>query len=45
MNNLHLLKSEARHYEDYLTLVKRAAEGADISARVQEFFGVGENLD
>ncbi|WP_225318814.1 tRNA isopentenyl-2-thiomethyl-A-37 hydroxylase MiaE [Cellvibrio sp. KY-GH-1] len=37
INNLRLLKSEARHYEDYLTLAKRAAEVADISARVREF--------
>lgn len=41
---LSLLKSEARHYEDYLTLAKRAAEGADISARVQEFLALEKTL-
>lgn len=41
---LSLLKSEARHYEDYLTLAKRAAEGADISARVQEFLALEKNV-
>ena len=41
---LSLLKSEARHYEDYLTLAKRAAEGADISARVQEFLVLEKTL-
>jgi tRNA-(ms[2]io[6]A)-hydroxylase len=41
---LSLLKSEARHYEDYLTLAKRAANGADISARVQEFLALEKTL-
>ena len=41
---LSLLKSEARHYEDYLTLAKRAADGADISARVQEFLALEKTL-
>lgn len=41
---LSLLKSEARHYEDYLTLAKRAAEGADISARVEEFLALEKTL-
>lgn len=41
---LSLLRSEARHYEDYLTLAKRAAEGADISARVQEFLALEKTL-
>ncbi|VUD47976.1 hypothetical protein TDB9533_01137 [Thalassocella blandensis] len=34
---LSLLKSESRHYRDYLTLAKHAAEGKDISARVDLF--------
>ncbi|WP_062060482.1 tRNA-(ms[2]io[6]A)-hydroxylase [Cellvibrio sp. OA-2007] len=41
---LSLLRSEARHYEDYLTLAKRAADGADISARVQEFLALEKTL-
>jgi tRNA-(ms[2]io[6]A)-hydroxylase len=41
---LSLLKSEARHYEDYLTLAQRAAEGEDISARVQEFLALEKTL-
>lgn len=41
---LSLLKSEARHYEDYLALAKRAAEGKDISARVQEFLTLEKTL-
>ena len=41
---LSLLRSEARHYEDYLTLASRAAEGADISARVQEFLALEKTL-
>ena len=41
---LSLLKSEARHYEDYLTLAHRAAEGTDISARVQEFLALEKTL-
>ena len=34
---LSLLKSESRHYRDYLTLAKQAAEGKDIEARVAMF--------
>ncbi len=41
---LSLLRSEARHYEDYLTLAQRAADGADISARVQEFLALEKTL-
>jgi len=32
-----LLKSEARHFEDYLGLAEKAAKGECISGRVQEF--------
>jgi len=32
---LSLLKSEARHYEDYLTLAKKAAGGVRIEDRIQ----------
>ena len=32
-----LLKSEARHFEDYLTLARKAAEGESIEERVQFF--------
>ena len=32
-----LLKSEARHYQDYLTLAQKAAGGATIDDRVQVF--------
>ncbi|WP_111642019.1 tRNA-(ms[2]io[6]A)-hydroxylase [Marinimicrobium alkaliphilum] len=41
---LSLLKSEARHYEDYLTLAERAAEGESIDARVQEFLAFERTL-
>lgn len=41
---LSLLKSESRHYEDYLTLAKRAAEGADINGRVQEFLALEKTI-
>ena len=41
---LSLLKSESRHYEDYLKLAKRAAEGQDISARVEEFLNLEKGL-
>ncbi len=37
---LSLLKSESRHYEDYLKLAKRAAEGNDISDRIQLFLNL-----
>ena len=41
---LSLLKSESRHYEDYLKLAKRAAGGADISARIQQFLELEKSL-
>jgi tRNA 2-(methylsulfanyl)-N6-isopentenyladenosine37 hydroxylase len=41
---LSLLKSESRHYEDYLKLAKRAAEGSDISDRIQLFLEVEKEL-
>jgi len=41
---LSLLKSESRHYEDYLKLAKRAAEGNDIGDRVAEFLAIEKNL-
>lgn len=41
---LSLLKSESRHYEDYLKLAKRAAEGQDISGRVREFLELEKTL-
>ena len=41
---LSLLKSESRHYEDYLKLAKRAADGADISARIQQFLELEKSL-
>ncbi len=41
---LSLLKSESRHYEDYLTLAKRAAEGADINGRVEEFLALEKTI-
>ncbi len=41
---LSLLKSESRHYEDYLHLAKKAAEGADIRERIQVFLEVEKNL-
>ena len=41
---LSLLKSESRHYEDYLKLAKRAAEGKDISPRIQEFLELEKGL-
>lgn len=41
---LSLLKSESRHYEDYLKLAKRAAEGKDISDRIQLFLEVEKEL-
>lgn len=41
---LSLLKSESRHYEDYLKLAKRAAEGKDISDRIQLFLNVEKEL-
>lgn len=41
---LSLLKSESRHYEDYLKLAKRAAEGKDISERIQQFLEMEKTL-
>lgn len=41
---LSLLKSEARHYQDYLVLASRAAEGKDISERVQLFLALEKTL-
>ncbi len=38
-----LLKSESRHYRDYLTLAKRYAE-ADIEPRIQEFLALEASL-
>ncbi|RYY75677.1 MAG: tRNA-(ms[2]io[6]A)-hydroxylase [Gammaproteobacteria bacterium] len=39
-----LLKSEARHYEDYLHLAKKMAGGEDISERVNVFLALEKNL-
>lgn len=39
-----LLKSESRHYEDYLKLAKRAAEGKDISERITLFLEIEKEL-
>jgi tRNA 2-(methylsulfanyl)-N6-isopentenyladenosine37 hydroxylase len=39
-----LLKSESRHYEDYLKLAKRAAEGKDISERITLFLEIEKDL-
>jgi len=41
---LSLLKSESRHYEDYLHLAKKVAGGEDISERVNVFLAVEKNL-
>lgn len=41
---LSLLKSEARHYEDYLHLAKKIAGGEDISERVNIFLALEKNL-
>lgn len=41
---LSLLKSESRHYEDYLKLAKRAAEGEDISGRIRQFLELEKSL-
>lgn len=41
---LSLLKSEARHYEDYLHLAKKAAEGGDISDRIHVFLTLEKEL-
>jgi len=41
---LSLLKSESRHYEDYLKLAKRAAAGVDITERVSVFLNLEKKL-
>lgn len=41
---LSLLKSESRHYEDYLKLAKKAAGGEDISDRVEVFLNLEKEL-
>jgi tRNA-(ms[2]io[6]A)-hydroxylase len=41
---LTLLKSEARHFEDYLHLAKKAANGESIDSRVQEFLELEQEL-
>lgn len=41
---LSLLKSESRHYEDYLHLAKKVAGGEDINERVNVFLAVEKNL-
>jgi tRNA 2-(methylsulfanyl)-N6-isopentenyladenosine37 hydroxylase len=41
---LSLLKSEARHYEDYLHLAKKAAGDLDISDRINTFLVLEKNL-
>lgn len=41
---LSLLKSEARHYEDYLHLAKKIAGGEDISERVNVFLALEKSL-
>ena len=41
---LSLLKSESRHYEDYLHLAKKVAGGEDISERVNVFLTLEKNL-
>lgn len=41
---LSLLKSEARHYEDYLHLAQKAAQGQDISARIAVFLALEKEL-
>jgi tRNA 2-(methylsulfanyl)-N6-isopentenyladenosine37 hydroxylase len=41
---LSLLKSESRHYQDYLHLAKKAAGGEDISERVDIFLKLEKEL-
>ena len=41
---LSLLKSEARHYEDYLHLAKKAADGEDINERIEVFLALEKQL-
>ena len=41
---LSLLKSESRHYEDYLHLARKAAKGEDISDRIDIFLQLEKEL-
>lgn len=41
---MSLLKSEARHYEDYLHLAKKAADGKAIDERINIFLTLEKNL-
>src|SRR5690554_2652379 len=41
---LSLLKSESRHYEDYLHLARKAAKGEDISDRIDVFLQLEKEL-
>lgn len=41
---LSLLKSESRHYQDYLTLAQKAAAGSDINERIQLFLQEDKKL-
>ncbi len=41
---LSLLKSESRHFKDYLTLAKKAAGGECIDERVNEFLALERDL-
>jgi tRNA-(ms[2]io[6]A)-hydroxylase len=41
---LSLLKSEARHYQDYLYLAKKGAEGEDVSDRIRVFLELEKTL-
>lgn len=41
---LSLLKSESRHYEDYLKLAKRAAKNENITDRIQQFLEIEKQL-
>jgi len=41
---LSLLKSEARHYEDYLHLARKAADGEDIAERIDVFLALEKTL-
>ena len=41
---LSLLKSEARHFQDYLKLARKAAGGESIEARVEEFLALERSL-
>ncbi len=41
---LSLLKSEARHYEDYLHLARKAADGKSIDDRINVFLQLEKTL-